>query len=73
MRDLWKIIEELRKRKIMVRLSSFPGGHVSLGVYHNDEQYLYESKESFEDIETQLKKDFGHFLAPAIPMGMPRL
>ena len=81
MRELYQILEAAQKRKMMVRFSMFPGGHVSLGVYNNvgqSKQYLYESKDgNIAEIETRVKKDLGHLITPVITLPplppLPRL
>ncbi len=78
-RNLWKLIEMAQSKKMMVRFASFPGGHLSLGLYNHDQskQYLYESKLGMDDLEAQVMKDFKKVIPvgevkPSILSGMPR-
>jgi hypothetical protein len=80
-RDLWLIVEALRAKKNMVRFSSFPGGTVNLAVYDSEkqsQQYMYDAH-SFDELETLVKKHWGHLLGPVgvtkplpLPPGFPR-
>lgn len=74
MNDLWKILEACRAKKMMVRVAMFPGGAINVAIYDNEKQmkqYIYGG-ESFEQIEAQVKKDFGKLLGsvqtvPSLP------
>lgn len=66
---LWRILEELRVKKFMIRFSSFPSGTVALGVYDSEkqmQQHLYEAN-CISDLELQVKKDWGHLIITTTP------
>ena len=61
---LWQIIEEIHKRKMMVRIAIFPSGTVNIGIYENlkqSKQHLYDA-DSWGEMEVKIEKDFGHLL-----------
>lgn len=61
MSNVWKTIEALMSDKRMVRFSHHPGGHIALGVYIGEDQYLYE-------LQDKLIKDF----SPVVQSTLPR-
>lgn len=72
---LWTVMQICMDKKMMVRFSSFPGGHRSLGIYDNEgqaRQFLYEAK-SLEDLEQQVEKDFDTLIGvnPPLPKVLP--
>lgn len=80
MRDLWRLVEAIKNKKHMVRIAFFPGGSLNIAVYDSEKQMkqkMYDAH-SFEELETMIKKDWGHLLTPALPSlpplpALPRL
>jgi hypothetical protein len=72
-RNLYRIFEKVIEKKWMLRHSVHPGGHISVAIYPNVEQYeqfLYEEK-SFDELEKRVMKDFGYLLGAATPAPKP--
>jgi hypothetical protein len=76
MRDLYRAIDKAIELKHMVRFAAWPGGARSLGIYIDEDQYLYDG--TIEEIESAVRKDLPHLLTPKpsklppLP-GLPRL
>jgi hypothetical protein len=76
MRDLYKIIDKLTSDKVMVNFKSFPGGNLNVAIYkYNPDLNFFYDATSLDELETLIKKDFGHLLLGSMPLppGMPRL
>lgn len=63
MRDLWRLFEKCIEHKLMLRFSVHPGGARHVGIYKDDEQYLYDG--TLDEIEKQVLNDFIDILGPA--------
>lgn len=73
MRDLWRMIEALKADKHMVRIAFFPGGTLNVAVYDSTKQMkqnMYDAH-TYEELETMMKKHWGHLLAPSLPLPLP--
>lgn len=69
MRELWRIVEACRERKMMVRVGMWPGGAINVAIYDNEvqqRQHTYDA-DSLADIEMMVLKDFAHLLGNVTP------
>jgi hypothetical protein len=79
MRKLWKIIEFVEAKKMMVRFSAHPGGHISLRVYDHatNTPHNFECPNGIDQLETEVVSKLGYLIPPSSPLpslpGLPKL